>query len=127
MLDANYRTLKGLFSSSVTQCSLFFGHPGFELLVEKEWLAFGHMFQKRTGFGNRDERKKQRSQTAPIFVQFIDCVYQFQNQCPNAFQFNESFLVTILKHLHQGQYGTFFLNSEQNRVAAQVRKNKWQK
>eukprot|EP01102_Stenamoeba_stenopodia_P012955 TRINITY_DN4137_c0_g1_i1.p1 TRINITY_DN4137_c0_g1~~TRINITY_DN4137_c0_g1_i1.p1 ORF type:complete len:888 (-),score=179.76 TRINITY_DN4137_c0_g1_i1:28-2691(-) len=104
MLDSHYRTLRG-----------------FELLVEKEWLAFGHMFQKRTGFGNRDERKKQRSQTAPIFVQFVDCVYQFQKQCPNAFQFNENFLVTILKHLHQGQYGTFFLNSEQQRAACQLK------
>jgi len=37
-------------------------------------------------------------------------------QFPNAFEFNELFLVEILEHLYSCQYGTFLYNSEQQRV-----------
>ena len=38
-------------------------------------------------------------QRAPIFLQFLDCVWQLMDQFPTAFEFNEHFLITILDHL----------------------------
>ncbi|KAM7086860.1 phosphatidylinositol-3,5-bisphosphate 3-phosphatase MTMR2 isoform 3-T3 [Molossus nigricans] len=95
MLDGYYRTLRG-----------------FEVLVEKEWLSFGHRFQLRLGHGDKNHADAERS---PVFLQFIDCVWQMTRQFPTAFEFNEYFLITILDHLYSCLFGTFLCNSEQQR------------
>ncbi|XP_072899404.1 phosphatidylinositol-3,5-bisphosphate 3-phosphatase MTMR2 isoform X3 [Hemitrygon akajei] len=96
MLDSYYRSIRG-----------------FEVLVEKEWLGFGHRFQLRVGHGDKNHTDADRS---PVFLQFIDCVWQMTRQFPTAFEFNEFFLVTILDHLYSCLFGTFLSNSEQQRV-----------
>ena len=53
---------------------------------------------QRIGHGDRNSSDDQR---APIFVQFMDCVWQMTVQFPYAFEFNEHFLVTILDHLYR--------------------------
>ncbi|KAH9282739.1 Myotubularin-related protein 2 [Echinococcus granulosus] len=115
MLDPYYRTLRG-----------------FQTLVEKEWISFGHKFCQRTGgpadggnlifphtspaliagstsikvgTSNPEER-------SPIFLQFIDCVWQMMIQFPASFEFNEPFLVTILDELYASRFGTFLFDSE---------------
>uniref|UniRef100_A0A3Q2XBK6 phosphatidylinositol-3,5-bisphosphate 3-phosphatase n=1 Tax=Hippocampus comes TaxID=109280 RepID=A0A3Q2XBK6_HIPCM len=93
MLDAHYRTLRG-----------------FQVLVEKEWISFGHKFAARVGHGNDDHSNSERS---PLFVQFVDCVWQMTRQFPAAFEFNELFLLTLLDHLYSCLFGTFLCNSEQ--------------
>uniref|UniRef100_A0A8C6UC84 phosphatidylinositol-3,5-bisphosphate 3-phosphatase n=1 Tax=Neogobius melanostomus TaxID=47308 RepID=A0A8C6UC84_9GOBI len=60
MLDSHYRTLRG-----------------FEVLIEKEWISFGHKFASRIGHGDKNHADQDRS---PIFVQFIDCVWQMTKQ-----------------------------------------------
>ncbi|XP_046773356.1 myotubularin-related protein 1 isoform X11 [Gallus gallus] len=62
MLDSYYRTIKG-----------------FEILIEKEWISFGHRFAMRVGHGGDDHADADRS---PIFLQFIDCVWQMTKQVP---------------------------------------------
>ncbi|CAL1295648.1 unnamed protein product [Larinioides sclopetarius] len=96
MLDPYYRTLKG-----------------FEVLIEKEWISFGHKFSQRIGHGDDKHSDADRS---PVFVQFIDCVWQMTRKFPNAFEFNEHFLITILDHLYSCLFGTFLFNSECQRV-----------
>ncbi|XP_043913100.1 myotubularin-related protein 1 isoform X1 [Protopterus annectens] len=103
MLDSYYRTIKG-----------------FEVLIEKEWISFGHRFEMRVGHGNENHADADRS---PIFLQFIDCVWQMTVQFPSAFEFNEIFLVTILDHLYSCLFGTFLCNSEQQRVKKEVQMN----
>ncbi|KAL3242905.1 hypothetical protein MRX96_020919 [Rhipicephalus microplus] len=101
MLDPYYRTIRG-----------------FEVLVEKEWLSFGHKFAQRIGHGDDKHSDADRS---PVFLQFIDCTWQIMNQFKNAFEFNEHFLITILDHLYSCLFGTFLYNSEQQRVKENVR------
>ncbi|XP_075855653.1 phosphatidylinositol-3-phosphate phosphatase MTMR1 isoform X10 [Microcebus murinus] len=60
MLDSYYRTIKG-----------------FEAIIEKEWISFGHRFALRVGHGNDNHADADRS---PIFLQFIDCVWQMTRQ-----------------------------------------------
>ena len=44
-----------------------------QVLIEKEWLSFGHKFGQRIGHGSDKHNDDQRS---PIFLQFIECVWQ---------------------------------------------------
>ena len=44
-----------------------------QVLIEKEWLSFGHKFADRVGHGDDKHNDNDRS---PIFLQFIDCVWQ---------------------------------------------------
>ncbi|KAI1694230.1 myotubularin-like phosphatase domain-containing protein [Ditylenchus destructor] len=55
------------------------------------------------------------NERSPIFVQFIDCVWQLVKQHPNAFQFNVKLLTTILDELYACRFGTFLYNSEKER------------
>uniref|UniRef100_UPI0037E965B4 myotubularin-related protein 1a isoform X2 n=1 Tax=Semicossyphus pulcher TaxID=241346 RepID=UPI0037E965B4 len=100
MLDSHYRTL-----------------TGFQVLLEKEWISFGHKFAARVGHGDENHANSERS---PLFVQFIDCVWQMTRQFPAAFEFNELFLITVLDHLYSCLFGTFLYNSEQERAAKEV-------
>uniref|UniRef100_A0A4W3IV99 Myotubularin related protein 1b n=1 Tax=Callorhinchus milii TaxID=7868 RepID=A0A4W3IV99_CALMI len=102
ILDSYYRTIKG-----------------FEVLIEKEWLSFGHRFAVRIGHGDDNHADADRS---PIFLQFIDCVWQMTRQFPAAFEFNELFLMTILDHLYSCLFGTFLYNCEQQRLNEEVQK-----
>lgn len=101
MLDPYYRTLKG-----------------FEVLIEKEWCSFGHKFAHRVGHG---EEKHSDAERSPVFLQFIDAVWQLTEQFPTAFEFNTIFLITILDHLYSCRFGTFLFNSEMLRMKEQVR------
>uniref|UniRef100_A0A7N6FC59 phosphatidylinositol-3,5-bisphosphate 3-phosphatase n=1 Tax=Anabas testudineus TaxID=64144 RepID=A0A7N6FC59_ANATE len=101
MLDSYYRTLKG-----------------FQVLVEKEWISFGHKFAARVGHGDKNHANSERS---PLFVQFIDCVWQMTQQFPAAFEFNELFLITVLDHLYSCLFGTFLYNSEEERTKVQTK------
>lgn len=56
------------------------------------------MDMQRIGHGDKNHGDDQR---APIFLQFVDCVWQMTEQFPYAFEFNEHFLVTILDHLYR--------------------------
>lgn len=96
LLDPYYRTMKG-----------------FEVLIEKEWLSFGHKFQQRIGHGDNHHSDADRS---PVFLQFLDCVWQVSKQFPHALEFNEHFLITILDHLYSCRFGTFLCNTERERV-----------
>ncbi|GAB1302835.1 Myotubularin [Apodemus speciosus] len=95
MLDSFYRSIEG-----------------FEILVQKEWISFGHKFASRIGHGDKNHADADRS---PIFLQFIDCVWQMSKQFPTAFEFNERFLITILDHLYSCRFGTFLFNCESAR------------
>ncbi|XP_016103795.1 myotubularin-related protein 4 [Sinocyclocheilus grahami] len=73
LLDPFYRTIEG-----------------FQVLVETEWLDYGHKFADRCG---HQESGEDVSEQCPVFLQWLDCVHQLLKQFPCLFEFNEAFLV----------------------------------
>lgn len=57
---------------------------GFQVLIEKDWINFGHQFAKRLGQGMNNPMSEEKSQ---IFLQFLDCVTQIMHQFPFKFKF----------------------------------------
>ena len=96
LLDPFYRTING-----------------FAVLIEKDWLSFGHQFALRNGImkkpGGGDD------QASPIFLQFLDAVHQLLLQNPNSFEFNENFLLFLAKNYNLNLYGTFMFNNDKHR------------
>jgi len=127
-LDPYYRTIKG-----------------FQVLIEKDWLSFGHKFLDRCGHlssekfflspietsgggggaeaaqaffasvQNKFTSPGHLKETSPVFHQFLECVRQVQRQFPERFEFNERFLHQLYYHLYSCQFGTFLWNSEKDR------------
>jgi len=95
LIDPYYRTLEG-----------------FLVLIEKEWLSFGHQFGFRNGFYTKELSQDERS---PIFLQWLDCVSQLLYQFPSLFEFNNQLLLFIAYHINSAKYGSFLFNSEYER------------
>lgn len=94
LLDPYYRTIQG-----------------FQALIEKDWLAFGHKFSERCGHVQGENKE-----VSPVFTQLLDATWQLMQQFPAVFQFNERFLLTLHDHVQSCQYGTFIGNCEKDRV-----------
>jgi hypothetical protein len=75
---------------------------GFAVLVEKDWVAYGHNFNSR--HGGDQQNLKERS---PVFLQFLSCVMQLVWQFPTAFEFTSAFLVALHRESVSGYCGTF--------------------
>ncbi|XP_020561888.1 myotubularin-related protein 3 isoform X4 [Oryzias latipes] len=95
LLDPYYRTIEG-----------------FQVLVETEWLEFGHKFADRCGHGENSDDLNER---CPVFLQWLDCVHQLQRQFPCSFEFNEAFLVKLVQHTYSCLFGSFLCNSGKER------------
>jgi len=128
-LDPYYRTLEGI-----------------AVLIEKDWVSFGHKFGDRLGHtvpqrvqcvytaDEEDEdvgflaSMQQRlnfsgsshayKETCPVFDQFLDSLHQLQRQFPEHFQYNETFLLDLQRQLYECRFGNFLYNSEKERTEA---------
>lgn len=134
-LDPYFRTMKG-----------------FQILIEKDWLSFGHRFLDRCGhlssekfflatnpgesstadtflasMQNKFTPGHHIKETSPVFHQFLESVRQIQRQYPNRFEFNQRYLERLHYHLYSCQFGTFLHNNEkERRLAADGGKPHWQ-
>lgn len=89
LLDPYYRTVSG-----------------FQVLIQKEWLSFGHKFYARA------LSPQPADDHSPVFLQWLDCVWQVLQQFPFSFQFNSYLLEVIAEHVYSSRFGTFIVNSE---------------
>ena len=109
LLDKYYRTLEG-----------------FIVLIEKDWLSFGHQFRYRNGFYSLNDTPSDitsENQFSPIFIQWLDCIYQLMNQNYTKFEFNSNLLTFIACEVLNGKYGTFLFNNEKERVKYKAKTN----
>lgn len=54
-------------------------------------------------------------QEAPLFLLFLDCVWQLSRQFPFSLEFGESLLLTLFDNAYASDYGTFLCNNEKER------------
>lgn len=130
-LDPFYRTMQGL-----------------AVLIEKDWVSFGHRFADRLGHtvparvqciytADEDDGEvgflatmQNRlnfgggshafKETCPVFDQFLDCIHQLQRQFPSSFEYNEAFLLELQKQAYECNFGNFLFNSEKERLESNV-------
>eukprot|EP00299_Pterocystis_sp_00344_P016405 c8235_g1_i1.p1 GENE.c8235_g1_i1~~c8235_g1_i1.p1 ORF type:complete len:298 (+),score=69.56 c8235_g1_i1:391-1284(+) len=100
LLDPKYRSIEGFWK-----------------LLEKEWILAGHNFTTRCGHSLK-RGSAINDQFSPIFLQFLDGVYQIVRQFPTAFEFREEFLILILDAVYSCRYGQFLFSCEKELVAA---------
>ena len=94
-MDSHYRSLRG-----------------FAQVIEKDWVSFGHQFEVRLAHGNPNSADDKRS---PIFIQFLDCIYQLTLQFPTHFEFNSLLLHDLAHFAFSGRFGTFMCNNMKER------------
>jgi len=108
---------------------------GFCLLVEKEWVAQGHRFASRLGAGigsvsgdtiiaapqsvfgdtgavriaNRVDDTS--SESSPVFLLFLEAVFNILVQCPTDFEFTDRLLLGILRGVHTHRFRAFLTDA----------------
>jgi myotubularin-related protein 9 len=102
ILDSNARTLRG-----------------FQSLIEREWILGGHPFGERC---SHSAYATGGGEEAPVFVCFLNCVFQMMHAYPSAFEFTDHFLINIFEHSYASEFGTFLYDSERDRHHSQLRK-----
>lgn len=86
---------------------------GFQSLIQKEWVSLGHPFANRLGHIMKPELDQ-----SPLFLLFLDCVWQLLQQFPMAFEFTETYLTTLWDSAHISIFDTFLFNCEHDRLIA---------
>ncbi|XP_040193888.1 myotubularin-related protein 12 [Rana temporaria] len=92
MMDSYYRT-----------------RVGFQSLIQKEWVMGGHRFLDRCNHLRSNENE------VPVFLLFLDCVWQLVQQYPLAFEFSETYLTVLSDCINIPIFSTFFFNSPHQR------------
>lgn len=98
---------------------------GFEALIEREWIQAGHPFSTRCKYSAfppaHNVSSPDKREYSPVFLLFIDCVWQITKQFSLSFEFNEDFLILLIDHSYGSEYGTFLGNCGKERAEYKLR------
>ncbi|XP_075753828.1 myotubularin-related protein 10 isoform X2 [Pelodiscus sinensis] len=83
---------------------------GFQSLIQKEWVMAGYQFLDRCNHLKRADKE------SPLFLMFLDSVWQLLEQYPSAFEFSEAYLTILYDSTRISLFGTFLFNSPHQRV-----------
>ncbi|XP_058051511.1 myotubularin-related protein 9-like isoform X5 [Ahaetulla prasina] len=92
---------------------------GFQGLLEREWIQAGHPFQLRCAHSAYAHARLK--QEAPMFLLFLDCIWQLGRQFPFSLAFNEHLLLALFEHCYASPCGTFLGNNEKERRLCEIR------
>ncbi|XP_065516288.1 myotubularin-related protein 11 isoform X3 [Lathamus discolor] len=85
--------------------------PGFQSLLQREWVAAGHPFPHRLGLLRCDSPWEE----APVFLLFLDCTWQLVRQFPAAFGFTEAYLLALHDSSFTPYFSTFLFSCQRQR------------
>jgi len=103
---------------------------GFSVMVQKDFMSFGHPFHRRCAHGegrsdvknNSHSSSSDEGQISPIFLQYLDCVYQLVQLYPSAFEFNTQYLLELSFHIYSCRFGNMLCDTEREReIMASIR------
>jgi len=86
---------------------------GFENLIQKDWFLAGHLFNQRLSSSPSQEETNpnvdddSNTQISPIFLLFLDCVFQLTQQYSDEFEFSEIYLIHTWDYSCSGLFYTF--------------------
>ncbi|KAM7103871.1 LOW QUALITY PROTEIN: myotubularin-related protein 10 [Ciconia maguari] len=83
---------------------------GFQSLIQKEWVMAGYQFLDRCNHLKRSDKGGKNESVLcipPLFLMFLDCVWQLLEQYPAAFEFSEMYLDHIVRQCTYLMFGTF--------------------
>ncbi|XP_044847103.1 myotubularin-related protein 11 isoform X3 [Mauremys mutica] len=83
---------------------------GFQSLLQKEWVVAGHPFLQRLNLLRDNDREE-----SPVFLLFLDCVWQLLQQFPASFEFTETYLVALHDSSYIPFFSTFLFNCQWER------------
>lgn len=106
------RTSQVCSGAALMLCARYRTFDGFLSLINKDWICFGHKCADRLNLSAENNP----SEASPIFLQFLEFVYQLIQQYPRAFEFNTSFLVEIYEKVIACNFGDFIGNSVKHRT-----------
>ncbi|XP_067635434.1 myotubularin-related protein 10-B [Eurosta solidaginis] len=104
--------------SSLTQIildPLYRTIDGFQSLIQKEWVALEHPFQTRLGHVRGDAAEEEES---PVFLLFLDCVWQLLQQFSDEFEYSQTYLTTLWDSCFLPIFDTFQFDTEADRARA---------
>ncbi|XP_017015965.2 myotubularin-related protein 10-B [Drosophila takahashii] len=111
--------------SSLAQLLLdphFRSTDGFQSLVQKEWVALEHPFQRRLGHVYPAQPTSNSelldSEQSPVFLLFLDCVWQLLQQFPDEFEFTQTYLTTLWDSCFMPIFDTFQFDTQAQRLKA---------
>uniref|UniRef100_A0A0N5AB60 Myotubularin phosphatase domain-containing protein n=1 Tax=Syphacia muris TaxID=451379 RepID=A0A0N5AB60_9BILA len=93
--------------------------PRFEALIEREWISSGHPFSIRCAHSAFSTVSMDES---PVFLLFLDCVWQVYQQYPCSFEFTEAFLIFLFEHAYASEFGSFLGNNEKEKARLNIKK-----
>ncbi|XP_027584141.2 myotubularin-related protein 9-like isoform X1 [Pipra filicauda] len=94
---------------------------GFQGLLEREWIQAGHPFHLRCAHSAYSHARLK--QEAPLFLLFLDCVWQLSRQFPFSLEFGERLLLSLFDNAYASAYGTFLCNNEKERSLCKVKES----
>ncbi|XP_078077346.1 myotubularin-related protein 12 isoform X3 [Mustelus asterias] len=78
---------------------------GFQSLIQKEWVMGCHCFLDRCNLLRNNDKE------APVFLLFLECVWQLLQQYPPAFEFTETYMTILSDSMYIPIFSTFLFNS----------------
>ncbi|XP_072428697.1 myotubularin-related protein 12 isoform X4 [Chiloscyllium punctatum] len=78
---------------------------GFQSLIQKEWVMGCYCFLDRCNLLRNNDKE------VPVFLLFLECMWQLLQQHPPAFEFTETYLTILSDSMYIPIFSTFLFNS----------------